>query len=215
MDLLNNVFETRLNAVSGKVQYIKGLRDKVLADRQLATEALNSHKHEADVLAGMKRLLEALSKVSQQHIKNFVEPLITEALEFVFNKGYKFGIEFEERRGQTEVDFVFKTKDGNVTIGELTETNGGGVVDVAALILRIGIAHVLKVQGPICADEPGSFVDEVHSSRFGLLVHEICHKFNRQIVVITHSQSFAGYGDRIYSVSQSSDGISHVTEGIV
>ena len=204
----------RLTAIDRMVHQIKGQRDKLQEDYLKTESSITTIEHTIEVLDGVKLLLKSLSKVSQESIKRFVEPLVTEALDFVFAKDIAFKVEFTEKRNQVEVDFLFMNKDGRA-IGDVVESFGGGVLDVVALILRIGIAEVLHIVGPVFFDEPTKFVDEEHNERVGSLLNALSRKFSRQVVLITHSQQLASYGDQIYTVTQDSGGISNVREGML
>lgn len=203
----------RLTNIDQAVHYMRGQRDKLVEQLNQCNAQLDRHQHEVEVLTGIRKLLEVLGKTGEATTKNFIEPLVTEALNFVYGYDLKFNLEFVTRRNQTEIDFFFTNKDGTRGEGDPEDTYGGGILDVVSMVLRIGVSHVLKIEGPIFLDEPGKFVDEPHNSRLGLLTHELSHKFNKQIVVITHSTQFAGYGDKVYTVTQL-DGISRVIEGV-
>lgn len=199
----------KIDNIEHAVHRLVGERDLVVQNLKSVQESLTKSRHEGEVLDGVKILLEALGKTGQESVKRYVEPLVTEALEYVFSSGMKFELSFVERRNQMEVDFLIKGIDGNSFSGSLEDTKGGGVLDVVCLVLRIVLAYVFKIEGPILVDEPTRFVDETHNPRVGSLLRELSERFKRQIILITHSSQLAAYGDKIYNVAMDPSGISH------
>jgi len=183
----------------------------------------------------VRKLLEIFVKSVEYKVRDYIEPVITEALDYVFNQGLRFHLIFITRRDQIEVDFILlKGEDSEKIYQEflsqpikhekqleqlIKETKnlnflyGGAVNQVLALVLRLVLVELLKIEGPVFLDEPSSAVGEEYSARLGQFISSLSKKFNRQIVLITHSKTLASYADKIYEVTQI-NGISKVTNFI-
>lgn len=168
--------------------------------QQLDSKVLRRQTLVADMdeLKDVGLLLEKCNITARQTIKNEVESLVTGALQSVFeDPTITFNIEFTSRRNQVEADFFLSFVDrGKKIEGDITETYGGGVVDVIALSLRLILMELLKVDGPILLDEPGRFVSVEYVENFGKFLHSICKKFDRQIILITHNSKLAEFADK-------------------
>ena len=182
------------------------------------------------VYSRARTLLEILVQSSEQHIKQYIEPIVTEALRYVFCKEIFFHVIFMSRRNQIENDFIIlrgpeqevayqKCIADRVTYEKEFEAlikgtrdldfmNGGAVSQVLAAVLKLTVCELLEITGPVCLDEPSSMVGAEYTSRFGQLLYSLSRKFNRQLVIITHSDTLASFGDVVYRIKQDSTGVS-------
>jgi len=218
------MFETRIKDVSDKLQSLVGERNLLNAQLSDVVTNITNDTHALDVNEHARKLLKLFVKSTEHGIKEYVEPIVTEALEFVFSQYLKFHIVFASRRNQIEVDFVVARnsdmeeqyqefmKDPVTNTDKIAElvkdaTNinymyGGAINQVLALILRLIVIEMLKVKGPVFLDEPTSMVSEEYSTRLGHLLVSLSRKFNRQYILITHSNALASYASNIYQVTQ-------------
>lgn len=218
------MFTQKYSRVEGVIQSLQTQSAFLQAAREAAADNTVTYN-------SARALLEILVRSSEEHIKSYIEPIITEALQYVFCKEVFFHVIFAMRRNQIENDFIllrnrdqevlFQTyvaapaeyeKELEVLIKsskELDFMNGGAVAQVLAAVLKLTIAELLEIQGPVCLDEPSSAIGAEYTSRFGQLLYSLSRKFNRQIVIITHSDTLASFGDIVYRIAQDSAGVSH------
>lgn len=214
--------QQRFNAVSRKVQQRVGQRDQLVSAEALLNMRSEQISHRINALIEGKQLLDLFVKSTEQRVRSKYEPVITEALHFIFAQELFFHLYMVNRRNQSEVDFIIlRSKDSEDSYQEyIREGNdkelerlvkeskninymyGGAVNQVLALMLRFINAELLKVKGPIMLDEPSSAVGEEYSSRLGQLISSMSKRFNRQYVLITHSKSLASYAQKSYEVDQ-------------
>jgi len=212
---------------------IKYLSDQISAlqgERRLLSEQLTDvtmkvvdKELDLDLHKKARKLLELFVKSTEYSIKNYIEPTITEALEFVFSQYLKFHVVFTNRRNQVEVDFIvirnpdtekryqtylLNPDENEEKIQQIAKESkdvnymyGGAINQIIGTILRLVIVELLKIKGPVCLDEPTSMVAEGYSTKLGHLLLSLSKKFNRQYVLITHSSSLAAYASKIYNVS--------------
>lgn len=218
------MFEQRIKKVSDKLQLLAGERN--LLNQQLTSivNTISSNSDDLEINKKARKLLELFVKSTEHGIKDYIEPVITEALEFVFSQYLKFHVIFFNRRNQVEIDFVVMRnskmeenyqiliKDPIANADEIvalvkdaTNINymyGGAINQVLSLILRLVIIEMLKIKGPVFLDEPTSMVSEEYGTRLGHLLLSLSKKFNRQYILITHSNALASYASKIYHVTQ-------------
>lgn len=188
---------------------VRGMRDEIeqlLKERTLYME--------------VRRLFELFVKSTEYSIKEYIEPVVSDALKFVFAQELDFKILFQERRNQIEVDFFVlrnsemrllyerymqdpgsNSAEFDVLVKETSALDimyGGAANQVIGMVLRFAIAELLQIKGPIVLDEPSSAVGENFNSRLGELIFSLSEHFNRQYIIITHSKALAAYGDRQY-----------------
>ncbi len=199
-----------------------GVRQKVLVE-------------DKELLISARRLLEFFVKSTEVTIKEYIEPVVTEALGFVFNQNLQFHLLFVSRRNQIECDFIVTRSDEiennyqtysqdpkkyekqlESLVKELKDINfmyGGAVNQVIACVLRLVIAELFGIQGPIVLDEPSSAVGEANSGKLGKLISSLSKRFNRQYIYSTHSIGLASHADKVYTV-EISNGVSSVKEDV-
>jgi ABC-type lipoprotein export system ATPase subunit len=206
-------------------------RDTFLEQKKSFQNTLRSTQEQIKIDIQVQRLLEVFVKSTEVSVRNYLEPLVTEALDFVFNQGLQFHLLFVTRRNQVEIDFILLrdseseehyqkyvlqpekfAKQLEVLVKETKQLNfmyGGAVNQVIALVLRLVLSELLRIQGPIFLDEPSSAVGEEYSARLGQLLASLSERFKRQYVLVTHSHSLASYAEKIYEVEKV-NGVSQV-----
>jgi DNA repair exonuclease SbcCD ATPase subunit len=199
-------------------------RDTFISQRESFQKLLQSTQESLKLDTQVQRLLEVFVKSTEISVRNYLEPLVTEALDFVFNQGLQFHLLFTTRRNQVEIDFILLrdpeseklyqqyilspdkyVKQLETLVKETKGLNfmyGGAVNQVIALVLRLILAELLQIQGPIFLDEPSSAVGEEYSARLGQLLASLSERFHRQYILVTHSHSLASYAEKIYEVEK-------------
>ena len=207
------------------VLYQKQAQQNALQESLDSTKAkLEEASREQDLTERARKLLELFVKSTEGRIRNYIEPLITEGLDFVFDQGMKFHLVFANRRNQIEVDFIVlrdtemeelyqriikdpvkNAKQLEQLVKETKNINfmyGGAINQVISLILRLVLVELFKIQGPVLLDEPSSAVGEEYSPRLGQLLTSLSTRFKRQIILVTHSRSLASFAEKTYQVSK-------------
>ncbi len=109
----------------------------------------------------------------------------------VFDDPYEFRIRFDRKRGKTEARLEF-VRDGKVRDDPLNEV-GGGVVDVAALALRL--ACLMSFKPPkrrlLVLDEPFSYIRGVgNRKRVREMLVKLAEELKVQFVLSTDIPEF-------------------------
>ena len=218
-DLKHNIYYLK-----EKIDLLQGERNSIIRQGNDIENKLESIQEDINTYIQVRRLLELLVKSTEIKLRSYIEPVITEALDFVFEQGLVFHLFLSSRRNQQEVDFVvLRTDDSEKNyqiwiqdpikyedelaelLKETKDINymyGGSVNQVLSIVLRILIVELLKIQGPIFFDEPSSAIGEQYTAKLGQLISTLSKRYDRQIILITHSSTLASYSDRIYDVTQ-------------
>ncbi len=133
------------------------------ADRERAElEAGRSHLEAVGTARG---IVQGVAQTVQQRAHGQIAAVVTRCLAAVFDDPYEFKIRFDRKRGKTEAVLAFE-RDGLILEDPLNEV-GGGVVDVAALALRL--ACIMLSRPPrrrlLVLDEPFRNVRGVGNKR--------------------------------------------------
>ncbi len=223
----------RIENIQSEVLQQKGVYDilnRNLSDLEKRRDLLEKDRA---LLEKVHIVLSTLVLSTEKNIAEYISPVVTEALHYVFEQDLKFCIEFVVRRNQIEIDFfILRSKEeenilheymidpeGNEKeIQDIIKSHkdinfmyGGAVNQVVGLVLRLVLAEYLKIKGPIFLDEPSSAVGDVYTERLGKLIDSLSKRFNRQIVLITHSYTLASFAEKQYFVSRENN-ISRVEE---
>ena len=144
-------------------------------------------------------LLQTTAQETQNQLKFHVQALVQNALDAVFPATYIFKVDFELRRGQTEVD-IYLDKDGELI--NPMDAAGGGVVDVITFALRV-VAWSLSRSSPVLVlDEPFKWLSAGLRPLAGEILRGVSDRLGLQIIMVTHDPELVEQADRIFTVQQ-------------
>jgi len=229
------MIDERLKKLHYTVSYKIGQRDLILKEQQNLQGEEAALKLSLSIKQNVKQLIELFVKGTEYRLREAIEPIITEGFHYVFEQDLFFHIYFSSRRNQVEIDLpIIRSKAAEEVyqkllkdpiknekqikeyIKEFVDINdsfGGSINQVLAVLLKIILAELLKIKGPLEFDEPTSMVSEAEAGRLGNLISSLSKKYNRQYIFVTHSTTLASCADKLYRVEQT-NGISKVKEEI-
>jgi hypothetical protein len=213
----------RIDAVKKAVSYKEVQRQLLLKKLDELDTALYNNETALSIKKKTHKLLELFIKSTEYGIREYIEPLITEGFVFVFEQDLFFHLYFSSRRNQLEIDFIIlrtkaqeeeyqkyiadqvkyhkKLEDFIKAYNAINDEFGGAVNQVLGVLLKVIIAEMLHIEGPLLFDEPTSMVSEAYAGRLGKLLSSLSHTYNRQYSIITHSAALAACGDKKYNVT--------------
>jgi DNA repair exonuclease SbcCD ATPase subunit len=219
--------DEKVLSLNNKIYRLVGIRDSLKKDLKSVLDDISEKEKDLSILSKVKRLFEVFIKGMEVQSKKYIEPIVTEALHFIFNQNLYFHIVFVNRRNQIEVDFVVLPNLEKETLyqeylkdfenhkeeieemlsnySDISFLYGGAVSEVLGLILRFLFAELLKIEGPIILDEPTSSVHEEYANRVGIFIKSLSERFNRQVIFVTHSQALASSANKVYEVIKDND----------
>lgn len=176
----------------------EGARQARIAQRDAAraeVERLTARKQDIDQSVA---LIQGVAAATQDQLRVRLEDITQTALDVVFPGTYTFKVEFTPRRGRTEVD-MWLDKDG--TRMDPLDSNGGGVVDVISLALRICCLTLSQNARVLLLDEPFKFIRGKARQRLGDMLKAISRKLGIQVIMVADVSDTGIIPDREFRVS--------------
>ncbi len=154
-------------------------------------EALEEVKQRVEDTLEAQTIVQHVAQALQQRIHQQIAGVVTQCLNAVFDEPYEFKIRFDRKRGQTEAQLVF-VRDGLELDDPLNEV-GGGVVDVAALALRLACLLLSRPQRRrlLVLDEPLRNVrGKQNRQRVRDMLLEVAERMDFQFVLNVDSDAY-------------------------
>lgn len=164
-----------------KTTELKGrlwMAEKELSEARTAKEGTDRH---LEAMRALKATIQQVAKETQDQLRLRFEAIVQACLDAVFPGSYKFMMEFVSRRGQVEVD-MWLDKDG--TRMDPLDSNGGGVVDVMAIALRLCCLTLSTKARVLMLDEPFGHLRGEARDKLGELLAIISERLNVQIIMV-------------------------------
>jgi DNA repair exonuclease SbcCD ATPase subunit len=149
------------------------------------------------LLHKVKNVLSQSVVVGNENIKTTIEQLVTESLSSIYQEGLSFKVEDVSSAGRP--GYVFKI--GKEDHFRSLLCFGGGIRNTVSTVLRFILSNYLPNKFPFILDEVGSNISKEYQPQFGLLLRTFSHKFDTQIILITHQERVAEHSDRITRVN--------------
>lgn len=190
-----------LVTVGRKLASMEGKRDLLLQQRDEAVIKRAEAQNELDSNDLVQILLQKSSDYARQQAKTRIEEIVTSALTVVYGEAYEFRLDLQVRSNRPELDYYLKRGDIVTQLKPPDYDNGGGIVDVITLALRLAVAELDNVKGTLWLDEIGKHVSARFAPHVAFFLKEYSEKFKRQMVLITHNSDLAEAGDLSLAVS--------------
>ena len=157
-----------------------------------------------------EEFLRKMSKTLREETIKRLEEIITNALQHVLQEDISFKIDMPTDKPEAYFS-VINNYDGVVVQNEPEDSRGGGIIDTISVALRLALAELFQIKGPLILDEPAKQLSEEYIDNFASFLRLISSEFNRQIIMITHNTTLSECGDIVYNVDKK-NGISIVTK---
>lgn len=150
-------------------------------------------------------VLSSFADQRQEELQRQVEGLVTEGLRTVFgDQDLEFRMVATRRGKLANVDLLVRSRDAN---GDWLETSvmdarGGGVAAVAGFMLRL-VVLLLKpgARKLLVLDEVFAQLSAEYEPRMAEFLKELVERTDAQVLLVTHSDTYAEYADRVYRFS--------------
>ena len=187
-------YREQYNQILGQKNSVK----KRLEEKELDYKHLEKTAHWA---ATAQEWLQKGALDVQEQIKFTIEPIVNLALSSVFEDPYEFHIKFDVKHNKTEARLIL-TKWGKEF--HPLKDNGGGVVDIVSLALRIAMFKLKTPQlmDTMILDEPFSAISEEYKDNAYKMLKVICEEVGIQFIIVTHDNSLKEYADTMYRIIQ-------------
>lgn len=196
----------RLQAHNNQYQRLEGEYLTLTRDEQEITSRIKYLEDDVLYISKAQLLLQNASIEARDKGREQIQAVVTHALQFVFGPEVSFEVELYETSGRPQAEFYMVTDVAGEPIRtKPLEANGGGVVDIIALALRIAVLQIHDspvIAGPIILDEPGKHVSAEYIDKMASLLQEMSTYFGRQIIMVTHQDYLAQIADRSVKVAK-------------
>ena len=141
-----------------------------------------------------------IAKESQQQNKEYIESVVSSALQTIFGKNFSFVIEIEEKYDQQQIKFFMDKGDGILRSPRDIQVCGGEL-NVIVLGLRPAIWSLNPDAVPILMiDEPLKDLSQEYIPIAGQIINQLSEKYNLQFIIITHIEQLVKYGHNIIEI---------------
>lgn len=179
----------------------RGRQRQIQEDVELIKKEIKKKQKDLINTEQAQLILQKVAKDTQQELEYHISELTSTALVSVFNDPYSFHLEFIENNGKTEALMRFERAE---KLFDPMGDSGGGVVDLAALTLRVSLKRLKKNQsrGIIILDEPAKFVSRDIVPNVAKFISLISHKLGIQFIIVTHIPEFIEEADKVFRVTK-------------
>lgn len=144
-------------------------------------------------------LIQQAALDTQQQLRYHLEELVQHAIDAVFPGKYTFRVAFEIKNGRTGAQ-IYLDKDG--TRMDPMDSNGGGVVDIISLALRIASWGISRTRPVLLLDEPFKFLSARYRPLIGEMLSGVAHRLGLQVIMVTHDPDMVEIADRVFTIDQ-------------
>lgn len=192
---------------------------KVLDDQINDTKTkINNLVNLSDICDKSIILLTEAGKLSRDTARQHFEKIITNALQFITQStDYEFVIQELNERSKASYEFYIKSNvNGIESLQKPQDANGGGFVDIIALVAKYAYLEIFDdpkiMSGTLLLDEPGKMISKDMSIKFGEYIKYLGTQYNRQAIMVTHSEELSAIANETFRVVKDLKGYSHVFE---
>jgi hypothetical protein len=175
-----------------------GRRDAILSRLKTASAREESLVQRKAAIDALMLAVQKAARDTQDQLRVRIEDVVQTALDAVFPSMHTFRTEFVARRGRTELD-MWLDKDG--TRMDPLDSNGGGVVDVLSLSLRIGCLTMSGKARVLLLDEPFKFIRGRARQRLGDMLSRLSRRLGIQVIMVSDVSDTGIIPDREFRVS--------------
>lgn len=136
--------------------------------------------------------------ITQTYLKEYIENLITTALQAVFEEDYQFIIDFDIKRNRPEAKISLKIRGEEV---DPKDSVGGGVLDVASFALRVVLWSIQnpRSSNTIVLDESFKFLHG-NLENASQLLKKLSKDLGLQFIIVTQLDELSQYADKTFVV---------------
>lgn len=166
--------------------------NRLMVNRNAAVQQIKTVQGNLDTMLGNEKSVQAAQEHMQSIAKEIQEKahrqmatVVSRSLSAVFEEPYELRVEFVERRGKTEAEFVFLRNGRKVN----PRTTSGGVREVTSLALRL--AKMVLAMPParrlLVLDEPFGGVSSSNLKKVAALIEALSEDLGVQFLICTHN----------------------------
>lgn len=167
-----------------------------------SNKKIRKEKEKQLKLETVKNIVIEIGKKSQSEILNYIESVVTMALQTVFGEEYSFKIEFEIKREQPEIRFLIGK--GDLYTEPRMDINGHGFTDVAGFALQLLVWSLEKPQSiSVLLFDEYNFknVSKGNLTAVADMVRKLCDEMEIQLIQVSHISEMIESSDNIIEIN--------------
>lgn len=171
----------------------------ILNDLEIKEQEHKSLKEYNENLIKARAVVAEAGKYTQTYLKDYIEGMVTTALQAVFEEGYQFIIDFDIKRNRPEAKISLKIRGEEV---DPKDSVGGGVLDVASFALRVVLWSIQnpRSSNTIVLDESFKFLHG-NLENASQLLKKLSKDLGLQFIIVTQLDELSQYADKTFLVS--------------
>jgi DNA repair exonuclease SbcCD ATPase subunit len=183
---------------------LDGLAKRNIYNKELSEKesTLVARKETYENLIKARFILSEVAKLTQTRFTTYVEQLVTMAIKSIFDRPFKFKVDFDLKRNKSECFLRIQEGEDEEPFVPKDEL-GGGMLDTISFALRIVLWSLQnpRSSNTILLDEPFKFVgqDEL-LDRAGQMLKEISDRMGIQFIITTHQPKLTDIADKAWKV---------------
>ncbi len=199
------------SALGGRLREGAGAQALLRQQRGEAENEAAAARDQAVLLENVVALLQAIQSTWSERFQTSVGQLISEGLSGVFDEPLELLVEMGVSGDLPTVEFQVRDSRGLVT--DVMNARGGGLVNVAAFLLRVLLLLAARPAQArlLVLDESFVNVAEGKLGNVTALLRRICQEGHFQIILITHRGGLEEAADVVYEFEQQ-DGVTTVRQ---
>lgn len=206
-----NMIKADVRTAQQKLAAKIGQRDLLVSERDQAQMSSLEAARQLGELDQVTILLQKSSEYARAQVKGRVEAIVTQALTVVFpDRGYQYQMRLDVKGLQPIVDHWLYSEGVMRQLLPPDFGRGGGAIDIVCLGIRLALAELEGIQGPLLLDEIGKHVSAEFRPNVAYFLKQYSEQIGRQIILVTHFEQLAAVGDVSLGASQTRDGNSRL-----
>lgn len=185
----------------------KGEKELLLSQEKEVAERIENLLSLVSKLDKARWVIGEVARITQARFKDYVEPIITMALNAVYHEdNMKFIMEFAINRNQPECALIVQEGDRE-PLSPKEDELGGGVIDTLSFALRVVLWSLEnpRTRAVFFLDEPMKNVGmgkDILLQRAGEMMKNISNQLHFQLIIISHEAELSDIADRAWEFSK-------------
>jgi len=155
-------------------------------------------KYQID-LEKAQAFLQQIAQETQNQLRFHIKDIVQLALDTCWPGEVEFDITFDVKRGKTEAPLHFYMNGNDV---DITDFDGGGIVDIVELALLVVAWSLGKTRNSIALDQPFKNLSEDLRPQGLAILKELSKELELQFIIVTHHKDITELADRVFEVTR-------------